>query len=182
MSILTRSCHLALLITCGSALIIPEELPTILSVIYSVIPPIKKGTDSRVGVGFRLGEHADFQVLLELGPQVNTQPLGPAGDSKRRRQVQRPASAVLPATGTEILADTPGGKWLSSWRSVLLKSQSTAGNKYSALGQQQVTWNPMDMKDHKTLQLQQLYKNGSKATEESNSVDEIAGTNNVTSS
>jgi hypothetical protein len=57
-----------------------------------------------------------------------------------------------------------------------------AGNKYSALGQQQVTWNPMDMKDHKTLQLQQLYKNGSKATEESNSVDEIAGTNNVTSS
>lgn len=78
-----------------------------------------------MGVGFRLGEHADFQVLLELGPQVNTQPLGPAGDSKRRRQVQRPASAVLPATGTEILADTPGGKWLSSWRSVLLKSQST---------------------------------------------------------
>jgi hypothetical protein len=71
-----------------------------------------------VGVGFRLGEHADFQVLLEVGPQLNTQPIGPAGDSKARRQVERPA------TGSEVVADTPGGKWLSSWRSVLLNSQS----------------------------------------------------------
>jgi hypothetical protein len=30
-------------VTGGSALIIPEELPSILSVIYSNIPPIKKG-------------------------------------------------------------------------------------------------------------------------------------------
>jgi len=83
------------------------------------------GTDSRVGVGFRLGDHADFQVLLELGPQLNTQPLGPAGDNKTRRQVQRPIMTVLPATGSETVADTPGGKWLSSWRSVLVNSQST---------------------------------------------------------
>lgn len=82
------------------------------------------GTDSRVGVGFRLGEHADFQILLELGPQANTQPLGPTGDNKTRRQVQRPAVAVLPATGSEKIADTPGGKWLSSWRSALVSSQS----------------------------------------------------------
>jgi hypothetical protein len=78
-----------------------------------------------VGVGFRLGDHADFQVLLELGPQVNTQPIGLVGDSKTRRQVERPVLAVLPATGSEVVADTPGGKWLSSWRSVLLNSQST---------------------------------------------------------
>jgi hypothetical protein len=81
------------------------------------------GTDSRVGVGFRLGDHADFQVLLELGPQLNTQPLGPAGGNKTRRQVQRPALVVLPATGSETVADTPRGKWLSSWRSALVNSQ-----------------------------------------------------------
>lgn len=34
------------------------------------------GTDSRVGFGFRLGEHADFQVQLELGPQRETRPIG----------------------------------------------------------------------------------------------------------
>lgn len=70
----------------ATGLIIPEELPTILSLIYSNIPPIKKGTDSRLGMGFRLGEHADFQILLELGPQTETNPIGTA-DSKRRRDV-----------------------------------------------------------------------------------------------
>lgn len=47
-----------------------------LSLVYSNIPPIKKGTDSRVGFGFRLGEHADFQVMFELGPQKFTKPIG----------------------------------------------------------------------------------------------------------
>jgi hypothetical protein len=42
------------------------------------------------------------------------------------------------------------------------------GNKYPAPVQHPVTWNPMDIKDHKTLKLKQLYKNGSNATEESN--------------
>uniref|UniRef100_A0A182F4R8 Uncharacterized protein n=1 Tax=Anopheles albimanus TaxID=7167 RepID=A0A182F4R8_ANOAL len=59
-----------------NAFIVPEELPSILSLVYSNIPPIKKGTDSRIGFGFRLGEHADFQVQLELGPQLNTRPIG----------------------------------------------------------------------------------------------------------
>lgn len=68
-----------------TSLIIPEELPTILSLIYSNIPPIKKGTDSRLGVGFRLGEHADFQILIELGPQTETDQLGTSNDAKRRR-------------------------------------------------------------------------------------------------
>lgn len=58
------------------AFIVPQELPSILSLVYSNIPPIKKGTDSRVGFGYRLGEHADFQVLFELGPQTNTRPIG----------------------------------------------------------------------------------------------------------
>ncbi|KAF7396234.1 hypothetical protein HZH66_007096 [Vespula vulgaris] len=68
----------------ATSLIIPEELPTILSLIYSNIPPIKKGTDSRLGVGFRLGEHADFQILFELGPQTDTDPIG-TNESKKRR-------------------------------------------------------------------------------------------------
>jgi hypothetical protein len=41
-------------------------------------------------------------------------------------------------------------------------------NKYSAVGQEQVIRNPMEGKEHVISQLQQLYKKGSKATEESN--------------
>ncbi|XP_035779792.1 uncharacterized protein LOC118459997 isoform X2 [Anopheles albimanus] len=67
-----------------NAFIVPEELPSILSLVYSNIPPIKKGTDSRIGFGFRLGEHADFQVQLELGPQLNTRPIGQAAGSSKR--------------------------------------------------------------------------------------------------
>ncbi|XP_049282783.1 uncharacterized protein LOC125763543 isoform X2 [Anopheles funestus] len=67
-----------------NAFIVPEELPSILSLVYSNIPQIKKGTDSRIGFGFRLGEHADFQVQLELGPQLNTRPIGAAASSSKR--------------------------------------------------------------------------------------------------
>lgn len=59
-----------------NGLIVPQELPSVLSLVYSNIPPVKKGTDSRVGFGFRLGEHADFQVMFELGPQKFTKPIG----------------------------------------------------------------------------------------------------------
>lgn len=38
-------------------------------------------------MGFRLGEHADFQILFELGPQTDTNPIG-ATDAKRRRDVR----------------------------------------------------------------------------------------------
>ncbi|GAB1862181.1 hypothetical protein CAJAP_03260 [Camponotus japonicus] len=71
----------------ATSLIIPEELPTILSLIYSNIPPIKKGTDSRFGIGFRLGEHADFQILIEMGPQTETDQIGASNDAKKRRDV-----------------------------------------------------------------------------------------------
>lgn len=82
--VLVNLCILLFLYEHATCLVIPEDLPTILSLIYSNIPPIKKGTDSRIGVGFRLGEHADFQVLFELGPQTETDPIGNT-DSKRRR-------------------------------------------------------------------------------------------------
>lgn len=49
------------------------------------------GTDSRLGVGFRLGQHADFQALVELGPQVETDKIGNA-ESKQRRQAMLDAA------------------------------------------------------------------------------------------
>nr|CAD7430257.1 unnamed protein product [Timema monikensis] len=106
----------------ADSLIIPEELPSILSLIYANIPPIKKGTDSRVGVGFRLGPHADFQVLLELGPQKETLPLGPNDDSKKRRQIKPilNANQYIPDT----VPDTSAGKWLTSWKSGLINNLS----------------------------------------------------------
>jgi hypothetical protein len=43
----------------------------------------RKGTDSRIGFGYRFGDHADFQVQFEIGPQKETQPIGTATPSKR---------------------------------------------------------------------------------------------------
>uniref|UniRef100_A0A1B6KUM0 Uncharacterized protein n=1 Tax=Graphocephala atropunctata TaxID=36148 RepID=A0A1B6KUM0_9HEMI len=67
----------------NAAILIPEELPTITGILYSILPPIKIGQDSRIGFGFRVGPNADAQVLVELGPQTNTVPLG-TNDSKRQ--------------------------------------------------------------------------------------------------
>lgn len=58
------------------ALIAPSQIADAEAVFFSGIPQLKKGTDSRVGYGFRLGEHADFQILFEMGPQKFTKPLG----------------------------------------------------------------------------------------------------------
>uniref|UniRef100_A0A182NU65 Uncharacterized protein n=1 Tax=Anopheles dirus TaxID=7168 RepID=A0A182NU65_9DIPT len=94
-----------------NAFIVPEELPSILSLVYSNIPPIKKGTDSRIGFGFRLGEHADFQVQLELGPQLNTRPIGAAaGSSKRYVDNEEYANSIRNPTRN-------GGStsWLQAW-------------------------------------------------------------------
>ncbi|XP_044315848.1 uncharacterized protein LOC108038962 [Drosophila rhopaloa] len=113
----------------ASAFIVPRELPSILSIVYSNIPPIKKGTDSRLGFGFRLGEHADFQVMVELGPQKETRPIGePNQDdqsfNKRqvsqsdqkalarqlyRQQVKKEAERLM--TSTEKNA----ASWLETW-------------------------------------------------------------------
>lgn len=39
-----------------------------------------------MGWGFRLGDRADFQVLVELGPQQYTQPLGNQGDNANNKR------------------------------------------------------------------------------------------------
>lgn len=42
------------------------------------------GTDSRIGFGYRFGDHADFQVQFEIGPQKETQPIGTAASQNKR--------------------------------------------------------------------------------------------------
>ncbi|CAG4949347.1 unnamed protein product [Parnassius apollo] len=58
--------------------IAPEDLSTGLAVVYGFTPRLVTGNDHRVGFGFRFGNHADFQILYEFGPQTITKPLQPA--------------------------------------------------------------------------------------------------------
>jgi len=101
------------------ALIVPQELPSVLSLIYSNIPPIRKGTDSRVGFGFRLGEHADFQVIYEIGPQINTRKIGDSSSSDRKRYTQ-PEKKDPPPKGTA---------WLQRWAAEELQRQNPTKKK-----------------------------------------------------
>ncbi|CAH0713019.1 unnamed protein product, partial [Brenthis ino] len=101
------------------AVIIPEELPSLLSVLYSNIPPIKKGTDSRIGFGYAFGNHADFQILLELGPQTETmklngQPFPKNGNSNNKRQAPSPPT-VKTNKNRDKLLQTDAGKYLQNW-------------------------------------------------------------------
>ncbi|XP_055303038.1 uncharacterized protein LOC129568787 [Sitodiplosis mosellana] len=112
---------LALLVSYCNGLIVPQELPSVLSLVYSNIPPIKKGTDSRVGFGFRLGEHADFQVLLELGPQKFTKPLGSSADdsdtSKRMVDQIDYSKKIKPVEPTPESGNSFLNRWASDMKS-----------------------------------------------------------------
>ncbi|XP_076253873.1 snustorr snarlik isoform X1 [Rhynchophorus ferrugineus] len=113
----------------SKSFIVPDELPSILSVIYSNIPTLKKGTDSRIGWGFRLGNRADFQVMVELGPQLNTQPLGNQGggdNANKRNTINNLANTLYAKRQQEKkekqqvveVQNTPkseGQKWLQAW-------------------------------------------------------------------
>jgi len=120
---LQRIFGLVLLINYVNSFIVPQEVPSLLSLVYSNIPPIKKGTDSRVGFGYRLGEHADFQVVFELGPQTNTKPIGSAAsddsDTSKRNVNQN----------DYVMKNSPnpeGTEWLSNW-SQDMKTKSKKG-------------------------------------------------------
>ncbi|XP_026740008.1 uncharacterized protein LOC113502624 [Trichoplusia ni] len=99
------------------SVIIPEELPSLLSVAYSNIPPIKKGTDSRVGFGFAFGNHADFQVMFELGPQTNTQNLTGQGFQSSSSNAKRQANSPPPKLhkNKEKYQTTDGSNYLQNW-------------------------------------------------------------------
>ncbi|XP_013143455.1 PREDICTED: uncharacterized protein LOC106107231 isoform X2 [Papilio polytes] len=62
--------------TCGAHLakIAPEDVSAGLTVVYGFAPRLKLGNDHRVGFGFRFGNHADFQILYEFGPQTISTP------------------------------------------------------------------------------------------------------------
>ncbi|KAJ0182877.1 hypothetical protein K1T71_000853 [Dendrolimus kikuchii] len=118
-AIVTSLLLCSFLLSFGScALIIPEELPSLLSVAYSNIPPIKKGTDSRVGFGFAFGNHADFQVLFELGPQTNTMNLTgqpfPSGNANSKRQAPEPPVIKLNKNREKFL-QSDAQKYLQTW-------------------------------------------------------------------
>lgn len=73
--------------------------------------PSATGTDSRLGVGFRLGPNADVQFQLELGPQTNTQPIGAAaGASGAAAKKRHAAAAAAPGGGVKPK------DWLNAWR------------------------------------------------------------------
>ncbi|XP_022125967.2 uncharacterized protein LOC111000720 [Pieris rapae] len=59
----------------GRFLVVPEDVAMLFTTIYGFAPPIHKGNDHRIGFGYRFGNHADFQVLYELGPQTTTKEL-----------------------------------------------------------------------------------------------------------
>ncbi|CAH0713018.1 unnamed protein product, partial [Brenthis ino] len=78
--------------------VVPEDVAMGFTAYYGFAPRIVKGNDHRVGFGFRFGNHADFQILYEFGPQITTKPL----ESKRlprQREVRRPILEFLLRTG-----------------------------------------------------------------------------------
>ncbi|XP_058980882.1 uncharacterized protein LOC131803549 [Musca domestica] len=172
----------------STALVVPNELPSILSLVYSNIPPIKKGTDSRLGFGFRLGNHADFQVMVELGPQKETRPIGDqdSGSSFNKRQVnrqqqravQRDAIRAEQKPHREVAKPeaTPSAtnSWLEKWASQV-NDATTAKKKVAPKPKpykKQVTPKPaqivpvMPQQMQAIQQLQMLYKMATTTTNE----------------
>lgn len=111
------------------------------------------GTDSRLGVGFRVGPNADFQIQVELGPQTRTKSLGPDAESdtgsSKKRHIPKHDLDLIQEIKMKKVPDTPQG-WLNSWKaSVGVVSQEIDEERP---GKQVVM-------DYDTVQhLQQLYR------------------------
>ncbi|XP_044260668.1 uncharacterized protein LOC123008739 [Tribolium madens] len=162
-------------------LIVPDEIPTILSVIYSNIPVLKKGTDSRLGWGFRLGDRADFQILVELGPQTYTQPLANQGDSSNKRNTLNTLSDTLYAQRQRDKQQkqekqekekeiSEGGKWLETWsKSVREKPAEAEAQEVPPGAKPGIAVGEIDAKsvipDDATLKLLELHKEKQVTTE-----------------
>lgn len=79
------------------------------------------GSDKRFGVGFRLGRNADFQVVVELGPQSETAPLVELSNRlSKRGHVLTDIRETL-YTDQHVDYDTQQGQHLNSGSSVLTK-------------------------------------------------------------
>ncbi|XP_038219948.1 uncharacterized protein LOC119838177 [Zerene cesonia] len=82
--------------------IVPEDVAMLFTTIYGFAPPIHKGNDHRLGFGYRFGNHADLQVLYELGPQVTTKQLTSVGVPplpSLDRRIRRPLVNLLVRRG-----------------------------------------------------------------------------------
>ncbi|XP_034473542.1 uncharacterized protein LOC117780952 isoform X2 [Drosophila innubila] len=153
-----------------NAFVIPEELQSLLSVVYSNIPPIKKGTDSRIGFGYRLGDHADFQVMFELGPQRETRPLGVAGkndQSFNKRQVSaNEQREQLRQQELWTSTERSAASWLETWSSGMKPTEKSKGKpriRQTVKDQPQVASDAVQ-------QLQQLYKMATTSTSTSTAI------------
>lgn len=60
------------------------------------------GTDSRIGFGYRLGDHADFQVQFEIGPQKETKTIGTSTSNKRNVQLEDEHEVHREFTNAEV--------------------------------------------------------------------------------
>ncbi|XP_065083661.1 uncharacterized protein snsl [Ochlerotatus camptorhynchus] len=144
----------------ANAFIIPEELPSILSLVYSNIPQIKKGTDSRLGFGFRLGEHADFQVQLEIGPQQRTRPIGSSSSSSKRDVDTDDYQQYIRKKQVALNGGSPGKSWLEIWSKETRKKQHFNKDKHrDAVGGGAASGMPVSPTINESAynQLQQLY-------------------------
>lgn len=185
----------------ANAFIVPQELQSALSLVYSNIPPIKKGeiiskllffkskltthyfsigTDSRVGFGFRLGDHADFQVLLELGPQKETRPLGePNKDDQSFNKRQVSASELREQLRQqELMTSTErnAASWLETWSKGMKPQEKIKAKPRIKQTAKVALPERAAMPADAVQQLQMLYKMANEATESSSTTSSSSST------
>lgn len=87
-------------------------------------------------MGFRVGQNADFQVQVELGPQTRTQPLGPnaEGSNTKRHVLQYHLPPKVHQLLKPKVPETPQG-WLQGWKANF-DASSPEGEEESAPGSQ----------------------------------------------
>ncbi|CAB3233692.1 unnamed protein product [Arctia plantaginis] len=113
----------------SSALIIPDVVQSLAHFIRSFLPTINKGIDSRVGFGFAFGNHADFQVVLELGPQKKTKALDGRGFQTTSTNAKRQASLKPKITKVrKKFFKSDGDKYLQNWAQMMRDQKFSTKN------------------------------------------------------
>ncbi|KAM8717816.1 hypothetical protein ACLKA7_004507 [Drosophila subpalustris] len=144
-----------------NAFVVPEELQSLLSVVYSNIPPIKKGTDSRIGFGYRLGNHADFQVMFELGPQRETRPLGTGKNDQSFNKRHVSADEQREQLRQQALwtsTERNAASWLENWSNGMKPKDKTKGKPRIKQNVKDKLPVQLQIPSDAVQQLQQLYK------------------------
>lgn len=136
------------------------------SISHSLICFLNTGTDSRIGLGFRLGPNADFQVLFELGPQQNTLPIGPNSSNTNANTNKRETDQDSQKNPT----------WLQLWK------QQTTGMKTEVYEDEREEANniPVVLDEDVINHLKQLYKEQPKVINNDNNTTNDTDRNNTT--